>query len=96
MKMRFGYKHYYRPLPKPLQVLLTQLKMFIGAISMGSYIAENKQFAFWVLVFGAFLDFVLNFFAEAPVETLEKAAERLERDKPELDVKVNINEPENG
>lgn len=93
--MEFGWKHYYRPLPKPLQQLLSSLKVFIGAISVGSYFSERPTLAFWLLVAGAGVDFILNFFAEAPVETLEKTAERLERDSPELKAEIHINGKEN-
>jgi hypothetical protein len=94
--MEFGWKHYYRPLPKPLQQLMVSAKMFIGAIAVSSYVADHETRAFWLLVAGAALDFILNFFAEAPVETLEKTAGRLKRDIPEVDVKVNITDKENG
>lgn len=92
--MNFGWKHYYRPLPKPLQSLLTNLKIFIGAISVGSYFSEREELAFWLLVFGAGVDFVLNFFAEAPVETLEKTSERLKRDNQEFVEEIKNGENE--
>ena len=45
--------------------LLWSLKTFIGAISVGTYIAEHEKIAFWMLVAGAGIDAAIKYFTEA-------------------------------
>lgn len=89
-KLYFGWNQFYRPLPAPLKSFLTSFKLIIGSVAVSSYVTQNEKLGFWLLVIGAFIDSVINFFGEAPEVTLDKTADRLQRDKPGLDVTVNI------
>ena len=44
--------------------LLWSLKTFIGAISVGTYIADHEKIAFWMLVAGAGIDAAIKYFTE--------------------------------
>jgi hypothetical protein len=89
-KIQFGWKQYYRPLPKPLVSFLTGLKVFLGVLAGLSFFAVDRPgMAALLLGTGGAIDLIVNFFAEAPIITLDKTADRMQRDLP-VNVTVNI------
>lgn len=54
------WKKFFAPTPVRIKKILLALKGFIGAIAVSNYFNGNKDVAFWFLVAGAFVDFLLN------------------------------------
>lgn len=53
------FQNYFKPTPKKLLKLSLGLKAFIGTIAASAY-AQSPRAAFWMLVIGAFLDFIID------------------------------------
>jgi hypothetical protein len=52
--------NYFKPTSKTILKLSLALKGFIGTISAATYFDGNKTAAFWFLIAGAFIDFILQ------------------------------------
>ena len=55
--------------------LLWSLKTFIGAVSVGTYIADHEKIAFWMLVAGAAIDAAIKYFTEEKDQILNEREE---------------------
>lgn len=56
-------RNYFEPTPKNVQKWLLALKSIMATVGGAAYFSENQKAAFWVLVGGAILNELANFFA---------------------------------
>ena len=49
-----------KPLPKRLKRAMLAFKAFIGTIAISTYVGEKPEWSFFLLVAGAFLDFLVE------------------------------------
>src|SRR4051794_21518520 len=54
------FKNYFKPTPPNLLRVSLGLKTLIGTLSSAAYFEGNKDAAFWFLVAGAIVDFLIN------------------------------------
>jgi predicted benzoate:H+ symporter BenE len=52
--------NYFKPTSKTVLKVSLALKGFIGTISAATFFDGNKTAAFWFLIAGAFMDFILQ------------------------------------
>lgn len=53
-------KNYFKPTPPRLLRISLGLKTLIGTVSSAAFFEGNKDAAFWFLVAGAIIDFLIN------------------------------------
>jgi len=56
------FNNYFKENSKTIKRVSLALKTFIGGISVSAYLGDQPKVAFWLLVFGAVLDFLLQCF----------------------------------
>lgn len=49
-----------KPLPKRLKRAMLAFKAFIGTIAISTYVADKPEWSFYLLVAGAFIDFLVD------------------------------------
>lgn len=62
--MKYSLKGYFEPTPKNINKVLFGLKSLIATIAGSAYFSGNEKAALWILVSGAVIDFLANFFSE--------------------------------
>lgn len=65
---KISIRNYFEPTPKNVQKWLLSLKLILATIGGSAYAAENQKMAFWILVGGAILNELANFFANGTEE----------------------------
>ena len=65
----FSAQNYYKPTPAKLVKLAMAMKGFIASVSVGTFVSGNETIAFVLLVVGAVLNEVINFFSDDEPQT---------------------------
>lgn len=60
--MKISTKYILRPKSLKIKKISLALRAFIGTISAHSYFTDNPDWAFWLLIAGAVIDFFLDMF----------------------------------
>ena len=58
--MRKLWEQYLQPTSRNAKKVMAAMKTLIGTISLAKYFDGNKKAAFWFLVSGAILDFLIG------------------------------------
>ncbi len=86
---KVGWNQYFRPTPANVEKFLLGLKGFLGILSTYSYVKDHSDYAFFILVFGAFIDWVCKYIGQVPQAELVDAAAAVLHEKVE-DAKTDI------
>lgn len=62
--MRTLWEQYLQPTARTAKKVMAGLKTLIGTISLAKYFDGNKNAAFWFLISGAILDFLIGLIKE--------------------------------
>lgn len=65
---KISIRNYFEPTPKNVQKVLLSLKTLLATIGGAAYFSENQKAAFWILIGGAILNELANFFANGTEE----------------------------
>lgn len=86
MKLKFN-----QPLPETTKRIMLGLKMLIGTVATFSYFQDHKGLAFFALVSGALIDFIVDtLIGEHPLITIEKAAKQINEEIPHTVVEYKV------
>lgn len=66
---QFSYKNYFRPTPKNIQQLLLSLKAVVATAALTTYAMASEKVGFFILLGGALLGELANFFGRVAEET---------------------------
>lgn len=66
---QFSYKNYFRPTPKNIQQLLLSLKAVVATAALTTYAMASEKVGFFILLGGAALGELANFFGRVAEET---------------------------
>lgn len=64
-ELTFKWSNYTKPTPTNLLFLVEGIKGILGTVAVVEFFRSDAQIAFWILFFGAVLDFVAKFLARA-------------------------------
>jgi hypothetical protein len=97
-KITFAWKNYFRPTPPNLEYFATKLRLIFSAVAGSTVLLEsNRWVPFWIIVVGAVLDVLKDFFAKASADYNDKVSINVPpamADKVEITDKVDPKEDE--
>lgn len=91
-KITFSWKNYFKPTPANLEYFAVKLRLIVSAVAGSTVLLDaNRWVPFWIIVVGAVLDVLKDFFARAGQDYDEKVLVNI---PPAMADKVEITEQE--